>query len=358
MKIAIFHNFMDNIGGAEKVSLILARELGADIYTTVADSSMIKKMGFSPNITQLGWVPINAPFRQQLSSLRFRLLDLDKKYDFFLIAGDWALAGAMHNRPNAWYCHSPTREIWDLHSYTRKQLVHPFKRPLFDVWVEYNRHCNKKYVRHVDTVIGSSRNAQQRLRKYLRRDSALIYPPIETKKFHYRPAENFWLSVNRLISHKRIHWQIEAFRRMPEQNLVIVGSYEKSRHFLEYARYITRIKPINVTLLHWIDEKKLVDLYSRCRGLLATAHDEDFGMTTLEAMAAGKPVIATDEGGYRETVIDGQTGRLIAATPEAIVEAVRELSPRVHTYQAACQQQAGAFDTAICLQKWREVIYE
>ena len=89
MKIAIFHNFLDNIGGAEMVSLILARELKADIYTTNIDKEKIKKMGFSNiNIFSIGKVPLNAPFRQQSALLRFRFLNLKNKYDFFIISGD------------------------------------------------------------------------------------------------------------------------------------------------------------------------------------------------------------------------------------------------------------------------------
>ena len=114
-KIAIFHNFMDNIGGAERVGLILARELKADFYTTNIDEEKIKKMGFSNiKLKSIGKVPINAPFRQQIALWRFRLLNLKNKYDYYIIDGDWAMSGAVKNKPNLWYVHSPIREIWDL----------------------------------------------------------------------------------------------------------------------------------------------------------------------------------------------------------------------------------------------------
>src|SRR5574344_1166340 len=116
MKIAIFHNYMDNIGGAEFVDLILARELGADIYTTNIDKEKIQKMGFkTDNIFSIGKIPINAPWRQEAAYWLFRKLDLGKKYDFYIIGGDWAMPGALHNKPNLWYVYSPKREIWDLY---------------------------------------------------------------------------------------------------------------------------------------------------------------------------------------------------------------------------------------------------
>ena len=100
-RIAIFHNYLDNIGGAEIVGLTLARELKADVYTTNIDKEKIKKMGFNDvNIISIGNIPINAPFRQQLAFLRFRLLNLKNKYDFYIIDGDWAMSGAVKNHPN------------------------------------------------------------------------------------------------------------------------------------------------------------------------------------------------------------------------------------------------------------------
>ena len=116
MKIAIFHNYMDNIGGAEYMDLILARELNADIYTTNIDKEKIGKMGFSTNnIYSIGEIPINAPFRQEAAYWKFRFLNIEKrfkkKYDFYIIGGDWAMSGAIKNKPNLWLVCSPTIQI-------------------------------------------------------------------------------------------------------------------------------------------------------------------------------------------------------------------------------------------------------
>ena len=117
MKIAVFHNYMDNIGGAERVGLTLAREFNADMYSTVINQDAIEKMGFDIRIKKIGWIPVNAPFRQQAALMRFRKLNLKDTYDYFIIDGDWATSGAINNKPNMWYVHSPIREIWDLYGY-------------------------------------------------------------------------------------------------------------------------------------------------------------------------------------------------------------------------------------------------
>jgi len=358
MKIAIFHNYMDNIGGAERVGLTLARELKADYYTTNIDEEKIKKMGFPDvKLYSIGKIPINAPFRQQFTLRKFRKLDLKNKYDYFIVGGDWAVSGAVKNKPNLWYVHSPIREIWDLYEYTRQNNIRYFMRPFFDSWVKYNRYLNKKYIKHVQRIVCNSINTKNRIKKYLKRDALVIPPPIETSKFHYKKNGNYWLSVNRLITHKRIDMQIKAFKKLPNEKLIIVGSYEKSRHFKRYANYIKKIKPKNVKLLHWIDFEQLMNLYANCKGFISTAKDEDFGMTPVEAMASGKPVIAPNEGGYKETIINNATGKLIDdINSDKLIETIKEVGKNPKIYKNECLKQAEKFDSKIFIRKMKEVI--
>jgi len=356
MKIAIFHNFMDNIGGAEIVGLTLARELKADLYSTNIDYEKIKKMGFSDiNITSIGKIPANAPFRQQLALQKFRKLNLRDKYDFYIIDGDWAMSGAVNNKPNLWYVHSPIREIWDLYNYTRQNTVPWYARHIFDIWVHYNRYLNKKHIKNVNKIACNSQNTRKRVKKYLGKEAIVINPPIETSKFKYKKNGDYWLSVNRLISHKRVDMQLKAFQKLPNEKLVVVGSYEQSRHFKAYANYIKKIKPKNVEIISWVDNKTLINLYANCKGFITTSKDEDFGMTPIEAMASGKPVIAPNEGGYKETVVDGSTGKLINnINVDKLVQAIKEIGKNPKKYKDACIKQAKKFDTKIFIKKIKE----
>lgn len=358
MKIAVFHNALDNIGGAEIVGLTLAREFNATIFTTNIDREKIQKMGFENiRIESIGRIPINAPFRQQLALYLFRKLRLKEHFDYFIIDGEWALSGAVQHKPNIYLCHSPTRELWDLYQYTREHTVPRWGRWIFDVWVSWNRVLYKKYIDHVNHIICTSENSLGRMRKFLKRETPIIFPPTTTSQFFNAPNGTYWLSVNRLISHKRIEMQMETFRDLPQERLIIVGSYEKSRHFKRYAKRMHMIKPENVQILSWVDFEKLVDLYAHCKGVITTAKEEDFGMTAVEAMAAGKPVIAPDEGGYKETVVDGKTGRLIEdITASKLVEAIKELSPKAGQYKDACMERAAEFDTQRVVEKLKRVM--
>jgi glycosyltransferase involved in cell wall biosynthesis len=360
MKIAIFHPFLDNIGGSEIVCLTMARELAADVYTTNIDIKNIEKMGFAdilPRIYSIGRVPLNAPFRHQMTLWRFERLDLGKQYDHYFISSDWAVSGALHNKPNSWYVNAPTREIWDLRRFTRQSSVPFLLRPAFDAWGYYNRRLNKKYAAQVGLFISNSVNTKNRLKKFLDKDAVAVYPPIETRNYRFKNNSGYWLAVNRLIIHKRVDIQLKTFSKLPSEKLVIVGSYEKSRHFLQYARYCRKIMPANVKILSWVARNDLLELYAKCIGFITTSKTEDFGMTAVEAMAAGKPVIAPNEGGYKESVIDGKTGILINDIEEnKLAAAIKKIGTDPEIYKDACFAQAEKFDTAVFVQKIKELI--
>jgi glycosyltransferase involved in cell wall biosynthesis len=352
MKIAIFHNYLDNVGGAEIVCLQLARGLNADIYTTNINESKIIKMGFKdvfPRIKSIGKIPIEAPYRQQLAFMKFRKLNLKDKYDFFIIVGDWAISGAVNNKPNLEYFHSPLNEIWAFRNYVRKSLKF-WMKPIYQVWTTYIRVLYKIYFKDVQIKICNSKNTQNRIKKYLKSDAKVIFPPVDCDNYPSFNNKNYWLSVNRLTSHKRVELQMKAFTLMPDKKLIIIGSSEKAKGFIDYKNYLYSIKPKNVQIINFdeINNKKLKKFYSNCRGFITTAKDEDFGMTPVEAMAAGKPVVAGNEGGYKETVINGKTGILIDDIDEkklakAINQIDYELNKNPSKYKNDCINQARKF---------------
>ncbi len=340
---------MDNIGGAEIVSLTLAKELNADLYSTNINSEKINKLGFNDiTIKSIGRVPITAPFKQQFSFWRFDKLNLKNQYNSFIISGDWAVSAVKNNRPNLWYVHSPIREIWDLYEYTRNNYVPKYSRILFDIWVTYNRRQIKRYAKLVNNLVCNSMNTQTRIKKYLNRDATVVYPPIATNEYHYLKNGDFWLSVNRLTPYKRIDLQLKAFAKLPNEKLIIVGSYENSHHYKKYAKYINNLKTDNVEIISWVNRDKLIELYATCRGFITTSKDEDFGMSAVEAMASGKMVIAPNEGGYRETIINGLTGILIDDINEdKIVTIINTINFQTNKYKEACLNQSKKFDTNI-----------
>src|SRR2546428_602178 len=184
------------------------------------------------------------------------------------------------------------------------------------------------------------------------RDGRVIHPPVATPRFRFQELGDFWLAVSRLYPEKRIELQLEVFRRLPAERLVLVGGHAPGDMA---ERYVARLRPPpNVTLLGEIPDERLVDLYARCRGFLTTAVDEDFGITPVEAMAAGKCVLATDEGGYRETVVDGKTGFLLPPDPDRFAAKIRELDDStLRAMKNDCESRASEFDESDFISKMR-----
>ena len=138
---------------------------------------------------------------------------------------------------------------------------------------------------------------------------------------------------------------------------MLVGCYENAAYFKKYARFLHSIKPRNVDIMSWVNANDLVELYANCKGFVATAHDEDFGLAVVEAMASGKPVIAPREGGYKETVVQGKTGLLVdTMNADTLAEAILRVGRQPEAYRQACITRAKEFDVANFIRNIKEHI--
>jgi glycosyltransferase involved in cell wall biosynthesis len=353
VKIAIFHDYFGAVGGGERVVTTLADIFHADIVTTDVDA--LKKLQFEGNVIQLGDTFKLPPIKQFSAQKKFYFCNLSDQYDFFIFSGYWSHYAAHLNHPNLWYCYSPVRPFYDLYDVFLQRQKSIFTRQAFRLWVYSMRWYDRKSIRDIDRIIAISRITQARIERFLGYSAEVIYPPVDTSRFRYKESGDFWLSVNRLYPEKRIELQVESFRLMPDQNLVITGGFSKGDHAESYTKMLVRDLPENVTILGEVEEEALVDLYSRCRGLICTALDEDFGLTPLEAMASGKPVIAVNAGGFRETVTR-ETGRLVNPDLPSIIDAVKEVSDDADSFRRACQARAQLFDISIFAEKMKAVV--
>ncbi|MDD1728692.1 MAG: glycosyltransferase [Methanospirillum sp.] len=341
MRCVVFHDYFSSIGGGEQVAAALASCLSADLITTECRETRLPDTLGIP-IHSLGAV-IPVPVLKQMSAAwRFSHADLTESYEIFIFSGNWAPHASKLHHPNIWYCHTPVRALYDLARLFEQRLP-CYIRPLYRIWAEHQRITDQHAIACIDTIITNSHNTAERIRRYYHREARVVYPPVDLDRFSFRESGNFWLAVNRLYPEKRIELQIEAFRQLPEESLIIVGGSGGGDHAIRYASRIRENLPSNVKILGSISSDELTELYGTCRGLICTAIDEDFGITPLEAMASGKPVIAVNEGGFRETVAHGETGLLIEATAQGVVEAIREIGKDPIRYKDACIQRAQGF---------------
>ncbi|MGD0954503.1 MAG: glycosyltransferase [Methanotrichaceae archaeon] len=355
--IAIFLDYIGAIGGGERVALELARALNADVITTDVDAESIRRLGYTDvNVISIGNTIKNPPFKQISASLIFTRCDFTKKYDFFIFTGNWSHYAARKHKPNLWYCYSPTRAFYDLKDEIISRQPNRLVKQFAVSWIKTHGWFDQRSVKNLDRIVAISSNVQWRIQEYYGRQSSIIYPPVDTSRFKFEEYGDFWLSVNRIYPEKRIELQFDVFRELPEERLVIVGSYSEGDHASKYYNELIKKMPQNVEIRNEVSDEEIIGLYAHCKGLICTALDEDFGLTPLEAMASGKPVVAVNEGGFKETVVHGKTGLLVLADKDELVRAIKEITRDPDRYKDACITRAKEFDTQVFLERIRRLI--
>jgi len=357
LKAAIFLDYIGAIGGGERVALMLARALPADLITTEVGLEAVQRLGYGDvRIRSLGKTVKLPPFKQISASFLFAACDFSQEYDFFIFSGNWSHYAARKHHPNLWYCYTPVRAFYDLRDAMIARQPNIAMRILAASWIRVHSWFDQRSVRNLDRVVAISETVRRRIKNFHGRSSQVIYPPVDTKRFQFKEYGNFWLSVNRIYPEKRIDLQFEVFRKLPEERLVVVGGYAEGDHAAKYYKKLVKNIPGNVDMRGAVSEKVLIELYAKCKGLICTALDEDFGLTPIEAMASGKPVVAVNEGGFRETVVHGKTGLLVEADRDELVRAIKEISKDPQQYKNACNRRAADFDTSIFLEKMKKTM--
>lgn len=364
LKVAVFVDYIGAVGGGERVAFALARALGGDVVTTDVNFESIEKLGYQDlRIISLGKTLGVPPLKQISACAKFARCDFSAEYDFFVFSGNWCHYAAKKHKPNLWYCHTPVRAFYDLRGAVVSRQPNPLLKGLASLWIEVHRRFDEQAAKSVDRIVVNSENVQKRVFAAYGLASTLIYPPVDLRKFRFIECADYWLSVNRIYPEKRIELQFEVFRSLPEERLVVVGGYSKGDHASRYYKKLLADLPDNVEIRGEVSDEELIDLYGRCKGLICTAVDEDFGLAPVEAMASGKPVVAVKEGGFLESVVDGVTGRLVEAEADRIAEAVRQISEEgCLPYKEACMARAMAYSeerfVRLIKDEMREIIDE
>ncbi len=273
-------------------------------------------------------------------------------YDTAVFSGVYAPVGVVHRGGdrNLYYCHTPPRFAYDLESHYQAEALQ-WQRPLLRRLAAHVRRRYETAIRCMDRIAVNSENVARRLRDHLGVDhSEIIHPPVDTANYHWIDDEGYFLSTARLEPYKRVDRLVDAFSQMPGKKLVIASGGSQETELRSRAAGLD-----NIRFTGWQSKAALRELVGRCRATLYLPRDEDFGMSPVESMAAGKPVIGVAEGGLLETVADGRTGILIPpanletgeSATEAIINAVQVMSRETaRAMQAECEQRAQRFNVA------------
>ncbi|WP_243439315.1 glycosyltransferase [Fundidesulfovibrio soli] len=251
------------------------------------------------------------------------------------------------------YCHTPPRILYDQRDFYLRGKP-PMKRQAYAAFLWAFERAYARAARAMDVIVANSQNVAHRLGSFLQLDSVVVPPPVRTADFSWIAQEDFYLSTARVDRLKRVEVIAEAFLGMPEKRLVIVSGGSE----LEKVRAMCAEAP-NIEVRGWVSPEDLRRLTGTCLATIYIPRDEDFGISPVESMAAGKPVIGVAEGGLLETVREGSTGILLRANPDAgdVARAVAQMTPELAlSMRPACEARAKRFDEAAFREKMAKVI--
>jgi glycosyltransferase involved in cell wall biosynthesis len=353
VRTAIVHYWLLNRRGGEKVLDALCQLLpDADIFTLFCDPATLSPELRKHKITTSFLQPWRRHYRSLLPLMPMALETLDLRgYDLVVSSESGPAKGviAPSTAHHICYCHTPMRYLWDLYPAYRNDWTHSrIKRMAMTPLSNYLRLWDFASAARVDRFIANSSNVKTRIWKTWRRESEVIHPPVDVDSFHWRPPEDYFLIVSELVPYKRIDTAVQAFSRSGRR-LRIAGDGPELHRLKSMASS-------NVEFLGRLSDETLRDLYARCRAFLLPG-EEDFGITPVEALASGKPVIALGRGGALETVpVYGGVfyGEPTDAGLSAALREFEMLEPDIRP--AELQAHARAFSQAVFLRKMSVVL--
>lgn len=350
MSIALIHDWLNQLGGAEDVLATLKRLFPASpVYTSIYDRERMPAAWRSWDIrsTWMDRLPDihrrHQPY-MPLFAWTWAHTRIPAEHDVllsnksaFCIGARGAAAGARH----ICYCLTPTRFTYDYDAYARRERIPAGASVAIKALNGYLRRWETAAAQQVTGFIGISREVQQRIRTHYGRDSVLIYPPVEMPPaavVSEQPGGDYYLIVSRLLPYKRIDLAIEAFGRLGLPLLIAGDGRDRAR-----LEALAAAQPGGtVRLLGRVSDTDLHALLQGCRAFVFPGF-EDFGIAPIRAMAYGKPVIAFAAGGALDTVVEGHTGTLFHLQTAEALAAAAEKNNEVTFAPAVIRQHAEKF---------------
>lgn len=363
LKIALVHDYLNEFGGAERVLSVLSEMYpDAPIYTAFYKKNSTAYNHFKNRKIIPSWVHYIPFFSSKLHSpLRFLTpliwgsFDFSN-YDIIIASSSWYITKGFKKSPTTkeiCYCHTPPRWLYGFRTSVGFQKYWIVK--LYAIIVgHFMRLYDFKQAQKVDVFIANSHNVAFRIKKFYHRGSTIVYPPVSLPPIPKISKENFYLIISRIVGAKGLDLAVKAAVKL-NIKLKIVG--EPAGYYTEYQQ-LQKLSGENVEFLGRVSDKKLVELYASAKAFLALSIDEDFGITPVESMLAGTPVIAFKGGGYLETVIDGKTGVFFnESTVESLVSAIQKFE-KLKIKPEDCITRAKDFSKEKFIQKIKKIVLE
>src|SRR4051794_36195586 len=357
MRVALIHYWLLGMRGGEKVLEALCRLFPqADIFTLFYDPEKVSPTIRSHRVTPSFLNPFRQGYRSLLPLTPIALEHLDVRgYDLIISSESGPAKGVITNARcrHLCYCHSPMRYLWDLypdylHEWTRSSA----KRAVVSVFSNYLRLWDYASASRVDEFLANSANVKRRIWKAYRRESEVIYPPVDVETFYHRSALDYFLVVSELVQYKRVHDAVISFSR-DGRPLRVVGDGPEFKQ-------LRKIAGRNVEFCGRVSQAELREQYARCRAVVQPG-EEDFGIVSVEALASGKPVIALGRGGVLESISSETGGGFFYKLPgdRGLEEALSEFERRhAQVSSTRLQMAAKKFSEERFVEQMLQILYE
>ncbi|MBN1169191.1 glycosyltransferase [Candidatus Woesebacteria bacterium] len=306
-KTAIVYDRINKWGGAERVLLALHEIFPkAPLYTSVYSEKTARWAKVFPTVytsflQKIKFLRTKHELLAPFMPLAFESFDFSG-YDTVISVTSEAAKGIITspNTKHICYMLTPTRYLWSGYN---EYFQRDFKKVITKPIVKYLRKWDKVAAQRPDKVIAISTEVRKRIKKYYQRNSEIVYPPVEVNRIKNQESriknQNYYLVVGRLVAYKKVDLVVRAFNELKEKLVIVgIGSQEK---------YLKRIANKNIIFTGFVKERQLLEFYKNAKAFIFPQL-EDFGITAVEAQAAGVPVIAYKAGGALDTVIDNRTG--------------------------------------------------
>jgi glycosyltransferase involved in cell wall biosynthesis len=334
---AIVHEWFDSYAGSEKcVESFNNLYPDADVfalanYLTDAELQQVLR-GKKPNTSFIQNLPYSKKiFRSLLPLFPYAIEQFDLSAYDIIISSTHAVAKGVLNNSNQLhiaYCHTPMRYAWDLYFQYMKEakLEKGIKAFLVKRFLHNIRIWDVISANRVDYFIANSKYVAQRINKVYRRDAEVIYPPVDVDKFPLcEKKENYYLTASRLVSYKKVDVIVKAFSKMRDKKLIVIGNGPEMNN-------LKRMASPNIELLGYQSGTVLVEMMQKAKAFIFAAN-EDFGITVVEALSCGTPVIALGYGGTAETIIHKVNGiRFNEQNEKSLQEAIIEFEKNIDTF--------------------------
>jgi glycosyltransferase involved in cell wall biosynthesis len=354
-RVALVHDFLLDLRGAERVFAAICEAWpDGDVFTAVYDGKGTEGR-FAARRPRTSFLqrarPTSRTFRPLLPLYPHAIESFDLRGYDTVISSSSAWAHGVLVDPGAThvcYCHNPFRYAWTEREATlqaRNPLTRPALRLLLNRWRQWDWIAAQR----VDRYVANSHLTATRIRRYFGRKSTVLHPPVEIGRFRAAPVGAYYVVLAELMAHKRIDVAVRAFGALALP-LVVVGDGPELRR-------LRRIAGPTVTFTGRLRDAHVAELLSRARALVVTGAEE-FGIAAVEALAAGRPVIALGHGGVRESVVEGETGTFFESSdPAALAEAVRRFDP-LAIDPRACRAAAERFGAERFREQLKRIVAE